>query len=1144
MKKRYFIPSILLMSLALVACGDNNKDDVDKKDQEIETKTIYTSTTGLSTNEGTETSPYDVYTAFTKLNKGDTLKVMPGTYDLPTRIFIEEIQSGDMYNYITVENASATESVVFDFSKMEFLGTNRGITVNGSYWHFNNIEVKGAGDNGMYIGGSFNIIENCLFHENRDTGLQLGRAAGGYTGQNHWPCNNLIKNCTSYNNYDDESYGENADGFAAKLTVGYGNVFDGCIAYRNSDDGWDLFAKQDSGNIGTVILYNCLSFENGFLLNKTVEAGVERFVTRDGDGIGFKLGGSTMKGDVLLENCVTFNNRLQGIGDNSNPGVISVKNCTAFNNSALINEEGVVQTDLSSEDSDSPNFDLARSTESYNNYANILSYSNNKTTRPDQFLGSMKNSVVYMGNNKYNRIENIIDASSYDDSKQGTSFDGMSDSIFKDITSINGLNNRDIHKTLRNSDGSIQLGNFLSLVDGPLKENKIGADLTKTSYNQYNHYVLQKPTEKLSEEELKVLSAYDALQVNCNPEAVFQDMLATTMINGCTINWISSDPTVISVGEDVLTSLSDSKEIILSVYRPKEDNKEITLTAEIEYKTAFIKKDFKVIVMKDTPGIGEIYVEGVEDKIIIDQYDNFTLPKPIVTNASSYSGKPLSEDQYILTTKVEYKDGNKFYPVDDIYPSKFGTYKVTYTATSTSNPKDFKSVEYMIYVDSTLADMDFKGEPTVDVNCEGYAVTANLEWVSGYLYVLTSENATETLESIKSKGSKIEVTDTKVYQTFKNDNTKGYFVHMVVENKAGTTSSSIKTSQINFTEISSVDDFMALATGSTNSSTIYLLTKDLDFTGVTYKTATSTFAGLLNGQNHKISNIILNDSTGYSIFYKMRNGTIMNVEFENVSISSTKTTGEVTNAGLIGEMNGGYVHNVKMRNINIALGSNDKFTGGSRSAAVVGRIGSGYNYFSQIGIYNDADHKISGWDRIAALIGFVQDGSSATELTIEVSDCHVVTDVEGHDYVGGIIGRFDDRKDFMKLKVENCIFSGKVIARNYCGGILAGFNNGISQIDIINCVSNFECVYNQTVFVTGLKNCSPIIGRNPASSGTGYSNVLGCYGTYAEYNPLYDSSKSDLSFLLKELVFFTGTLKLDLENIWVFDTESKTISLR
>ena len=60
----------------------------------------------------------------------------------------------------------------------------------------------------------------------------------------------LILNCTSYLNAD-KGY-EDADGFAAKLTVGNNVVFDGCISYYNADDGWDLFAKVETGSIGMV----------------------------------------------------------------------------------------------------------------------------------------------------------------------------------------------------------------------------------------------------------------------------------------------------------------------------------------------------------------------------------------------------------------------------------------------------------------------------------------------------------------------------------------------------------------------------------------------------------------------------------------------------------------------------------------------------------------------------------------------------------------------------------------------------------------------------------------------------------------------------------------------------------------------------
>lgn len=66
-------------------------------------------------------------------------------------------------------------------------------------------------------------------------------------------------NCSSYLNAD-KGY-EDADGFAAKLTVGQGNVFDGCIAAYNADDGWDLFAKVQSGSIGVVTIQNCVAFK-------------------------------------------------------------------------------------------------------------------------------------------------------------------------------------------------------------------------------------------------------------------------------------------------------------------------------------------------------------------------------------------------------------------------------------------------------------------------------------------------------------------------------------------------------------------------------------------------------------------------------------------------------------------------------------------------------------------------------------------------------------------------------------------------------------------------------------------------------------------------------------------------------------------
>jgi hypothetical protein len=152
---------------------------------------------------------------------------------------------------------------------------------------------------------------------NGDTGLQI--SGTGSEGFSKWPSNNLILNCTSYDNCDPGM--NNADGFAAKLTCGDGNVFRGCIAYNNLDDGWDLFSKMDTGKIGVVVVENCVAFRNG-----TLTSGVG-----NGDGNGFKMGGDGLAVAHVLKNSIAFENNHAGITSNSNPA-LQVINCTTYGN--------------------------------------------------------------------------------------------------------------------------------------------------------------------------------------------------------------------------------------------------------------------------------------------------------------------------------------------------------------------------------------------------------------------------------------------------------------------------------------------------------------------------------------------------------------------------------------------------------------------------------------------------------------------------------------------------------------------------------------------------------------------------------------------------------------------------------------------
>ena len=185
-----------------------------------------------------------------------------------------------------------------------------GFVFAGDYWYVKSIDVTKSGNSlkGLQISGSYSKFEDIKAYENGNTGIQVSRYLSTDSRED-WPSYDLILNCTSYSNAD-AGY-EDADGFAAKLTVGDGIVFDGCIAYNNADDGWDLFAKVETGNIGVVTIQNCLAFDNGY--------GVDG--TNEGNGNGFKMGGSSITGYHKLINSLAFNNKAKGIDSNSCPDI-------------------------------------------------------------------------------------------------------------------------------------------------------------------------------------------------------------------------------------------------------------------------------------------------------------------------------------------------------------------------------------------------------------------------------------------------------------------------------------------------------------------------------------------------------------------------------------------------------------------------------------------------------------------------------------------------------------------------------------------------------------------------------------------------------------------------------------------------------
>jgi hypothetical protein len=274
--------------------------------------TEYSSACYFVATDGNDKSIGDINHPYKTIGKaanmamaGDTIYLRGGIHNYSDTITISK--GGESEHPITLQNYP-DENVILDLSGEAYLSGKKGIALNGSYWHFKGFTIQHADEVGIYVTGSYNILERLVTRENGDMGSELS------TGASY----NLVLNCDSYLNYDLESNGENADGFGVKFTVGLGNEFRGCRSWSNADDGFDFWQANNA-----VTVKNCWAFRNG--------VNIWNDPNFQGDGQGFKLGQGT--GAHTLINCMSYNNQHKGFDRNGNTGGgITIYNCTGVKN--------------------------------------------------------------------------------------------------------------------------------------------------------------------------------------------------------------------------------------------------------------------------------------------------------------------------------------------------------------------------------------------------------------------------------------------------------------------------------------------------------------------------------------------------------------------------------------------------------------------------------------------------------------------------------------------------------------------------------------------------------------------------------------------------------------------------------------------
>lgn len=277
---------------------------------------IYVAEKGQANATGTAADPVDLKTALEFVVPNGTIYLANGHYEGVT---LPQALSG-------LPNQPKT---IIAQEKHQAIFINETFNLDADYWQLKNVVFDGNIENPkdntknkpayLRIAGSHNIIDQAIARNNLDSGIAITAKS---KNRLFWPAYNHIINSDSYNNLD--LSGINADGFSAKLGVGKGNKFSGCISHHNADDGYDLFNKIEDGANEVVVIENSISYANGRPFSKPD-------VAYGSIGNGFKLGGEGQPVNHKIINSIAFDNNMDGFTDNFNTGSLIVENNIALN---------------------------------------------------------------------------------------------------------------------------------------------------------------------------------------------------------------------------------------------------------------------------------------------------------------------------------------------------------------------------------------------------------------------------------------------------------------------------------------------------------------------------------------------------------------------------------------------------------------------------------------------------------------------------------------------------------------------------------------------------------------------------------------------------------------------------------------------
>jgi hypothetical protein len=309
--------------------------------------TWYVAPGGNDAAAGAEAAPLaSLAAAQAKAKAGDTVLLRGGTYSFAKGtsacssgtatisgvVLDKDGGPGSPINYF----AYPGEVPVLDFDGIRDSCRIKGILLAADYVHLRGLELRGVRQNndlnheswGVWIQGSHNVLEALDVHHIMGAGIFIQRGR-----------DNLVLNCDSHHNLDEHTSngaGESADGFGCHVSAeDTGNVFRGCRAWWNADDGYD-FINADAA----CTVEQSWAWYNGYRPD-TLE-GI-------GNGNGFKAGGygtdprqfPATPAVHVVRSCLAFMNRAAGFYANHHPVSSLFYNNTSYANHPDFNMLGL-----------------------------------------------------------------------------------------------------------------------------------------------------------------------------------------------------------------------------------------------------------------------------------------------------------------------------------------------------------------------------------------------------------------------------------------------------------------------------------------------------------------------------------------------------------------------------------------------------------------------------------------------------------------------------------------------------------------------------------------------------------------------------------------------------------------------------------